>query len=142
MIEPKFRYLSLSKEKRSEILEKLRRSLEDLGSIVFAYVHGGFIEREFFRDLDLALWVEDLSNSLKYAVDLSVKLRIKLGIPVDVQVLNEAPLPFKYHVFTEGTLVISRDEDLRSRVVDVTIREYLDFKKLKEVSRKTSSLAR
>ncbi len=131
MIEPKFRYLSLSKEKRFEILKELRRLLEDSDSIVFAYVHGGFIEREFFRDLDLALWVKDPPNSLKYAVDLSVELRIKLGVPVDVQVLNEAPLPFKYHVFTKGTLVISRNEDFRSRVVDLTIREYLDFKRLK-----------
>lgn len=127
-IEPKFRYIRLSDVQKRRILEKLKKELERLDKIVFVYVHGGFVERNIFRDLDLALWIEDLSGILKYEIDFSVKLSTKIGIPVDVQILNEAPLPFKYRVFTKGELILSRNEGLRTKIVDLTCRQYLDLK--------------
>ena len=44
--------------------------------------------------------------------------------------LNEAPLPFRYRVFTGGVLLFSRDEGLRAGVVDETVRNYLDWKRV------------
>jgi hypothetical protein len=53
-----------------------------------------------------------------------------LGIPIDIQVLNEAPLPFKFHVFTNGKLLYSRNENLRIEKADQSLRNYLDLKQL------------
>ena len=36
--------------------------------------------------------------------------------------------PFKYHVFTHGKLLFSRDDRLRLRLIDETLRQYLDWK--------------
>jgi len=62
--------------------------------------------------------------------DFSVILSNKISIPVDIQVLNEAPLPFKYNVFMRGALIYSKDEGLRLKVVEEVIRKYIDFKEL------------
>jgi len=121
-------YHELSTEEREEVLEEIKRRLEAEGDAVFAYAHGGFVEREYFRDVDVAVWLEDPSRSFYYAVDLSARLEVEVGLPVDLQVLNEAPLPFRFRVFARGRLLFSRDEELRSRLVDETVREYLDFK--------------
>jgi len=121
-------YYDLPAEERERVLGEIRRRLEEEGDVVFAYAHGGFVERRFFRDVDVAVWLRDPSRAFYYAVELSARLEAEVKLPVDLQVLNEAPLPFRFHVFTRGRLLFSRDEGLRSRLVDETVREYLDFK--------------
>ena len=125
-----FKYYQLSMEGRREIMDKLRELLKGEEGVLLAYVHGGFLRREFFRDVDLALWVEDPDRSYYYAVELAVRLQLEVGLPVDVQVLNEAPLPFRYRVLTEGVPILSRDEGLRARLEEVTVRQYLDLRYL------------
>ena len=137
-----FKYYELNEEEKKYILKKLREILSIEEEIVFAYVHGGFIERSFFRDIDVAVWIKSLEKAFYYTVNYSVKLEIKIGYPVDVHVLNEAPLPFKYHVFTRGKLLFSKDEYLRSLIVNTTIREYLDFKLLEKLVLKESTRVR
>lgn len=83
-----------------------------------------------FRDVDVALWVEDPEDAFNYAVHLSAKLEAEVGVPVDVHVLNDAPLPFKRHVFTKGELLLSVDDGFRLRILDETLRRYFDLKLL------------
>ena len=127
-MESEFRYFEMSREEREALLRALAERLESERGIVFAYVHGGFVERSFFRDVDVAVWVEDEERAFYYTVDLSARMESELGVPVDVQVLNGAPIPFRYWVFTRGRLLFSRDEGLRARVEDAAIRMYLDFR--------------
>ena len=124
------RYYRLSVEEKERIIGKLRRILMEDEEVVFAYIHGGFTRRELFRDIDVALWLKDENKAFHYMVKVPVKIQLKLGvsIPVDIQVLNNSPLPFRYHVFTQGKLLYSRDEKLRQRIVNETIRQYLDLK--------------
>lgn len=133
MAELEFKYHELSVEDRSELIDKLAKLLDDVSEITFAYVHGGFMERDSFRDLDVAIWIEDRDRAFFYTVDFSAKIEVGMGVPVDIQVLNEAPLPFKYHVFTQGKLLFSKDEVLRIRMADEVIRQYMDVKKLTDV---------
>ncbi len=120
MIELKFRYYEIPLEEKYRILDRIRLLLEGEEDILFAYVHGSFINRKFFRDIDVAIWLRDPSRSFYYVIKFPVN--VDIGIPLDVQVLNEAPLPFKYSVFTQGMLLTSKNEDLRSKVVDSVIR--------------------
>lgn len=100
----------------------------------FSPIHGGFLEAESFRDVDIAVWLEEGEDPFRYAVEVAAKLEGELGIPLDLHVLNESPLPFKYQVLTKGLLLFSRDEGVRSRVVDETIRQYFDLKLLRKHS--------
>lgn len=125
-----FRTFHMEGEEREGLLRGLRRLLEGVEGIVFAYAHGSFVELDTFRDVDVALWVKDPEDAFSYAVDLSAKLEAEVGVPVDVHVLNDAPLSFKCHVFTKGELLLSIDDGFRLRMLDETLRRYFDLKVL------------
>jgi len=135
-----FSYIRLSNEERVALLERLACKLKDDPEIVFAYVYGSFIEREFFRDLDVAVWLKNPSKAFDYTVDLSARLEIELGVPVDVQVLNGAPLPFKFYVFKDGKLLYSKDEVLRVRLLDEVLRESLDLQFVQSLAARNARL--
>ena len=114
-----FKYYKMSFEERGRLLDELKKILEGVKGILFAYVYGSFIKKELFRDIDIAIWIKDNEDPFKYEVDLKV--------PVDIHVLNKAPITFKHVVFTEGKLLFSMDEKTRIEVVDETIRQYIDL---------------
>jgi len=130
-----FKYYKLSPEEKARLIESLSQELSFIDGIVFAYLHGGFLERPFFKDVDIAVWISDVEKAFDYTIDLSVSLETTLGYPIDLHVLNEAPLPFKYHVFTRGKLLFSRDERLRATIVDGTVKKYVDLLELSELSK-------
>jgi predicted nucleotidyltransferase len=115
---------------REQLRSWLARDLDARPEILLALLHGSFTRGDAFRDIDLAVWLDPLRLSkperFRYGLDLSVQLRLALGHPVDVRVLNDAPLGFRYHALA-GTPLLARDEeflaDLRARTWD----EYLDF---------------
>ncbi|MEM2902158.1 MAG: nucleotidyltransferase domain-containing protein [Candidatus Bathyarchaeia archaeon] len=127
-----FKRRELSAERRLKLLEEVRRRILGVDDVVFAYVYGSFVEGSSFRDLDIAVWIRDPEKAFYYTVDFSAWLGIEVGVSVDVQVLNEAPLPFKHYVFTRGKLLLSRDEELRLRLADMTARHYADLRLLTE----------
>ena len=131
MHEVGFKYRKLTAEEKEKLLNSLRRELESVDGIVFAYVHGGFIDMEVFRDVDLAVWIKNPQDAFSYEVDLSAKLEANLKTPIDLHVLNQAPLSFKHNAFTRGKLLFSKDEETRIKLIDETVRQYADARALK-----------
>ena len=134
-----FRTFHMESEERKRLIRGIKRLLEGVGGIVFAYAHGGFVELDEFRDVDIALWVKDPEEAFSYAVDLSARLEVEAGVPVDVHVLNDAPLSFKCHVFTKGELLLSIDDGFRLRILDETLIRYFDVKELNRADAKPGS---
>jgi len=85
------RYFSMSEEEREAFLRRLKELLACEERVVFAYVHGSFVSGRPFRDVDVAVWVEDPENAFYYAVELAAKLSTSLGLPIDLHVLNNVP---------------------------------------------------
>jgi hypothetical protein len=127
-----FKYHKLTAEEKERLLDSLRKELEGFDNIIFTYVHGGFVDMEVFRDVDVAIWIKNPEDAFSYEVDLSAKLEANLKTPIDLHVLNQAPLSFKHHAFTRGKLLFSKDEETRIKLVDETLRKYADARALKE----------
>ena len=112
------------------LTEAIRRRLEALPEILFACLHGSFQRAGPHRDVDVAVWVDaarqPVDGWFRYALDLSVTLQIELGIPVDIQVLNDAPLAFRYHAL-KGDPLFARDWELLHEVRARTWDDYFDF---------------
>jgi uncharacterized protein len=115
---------------REQLRSRLARDLEGRPEILLAVLHGSFTRGESFRDIDVAVWLDPLRLSkperFRHGLDLSVELRLTVGHPVDVRVLNDAPLGFRYHALAGSPLLVRDDgflADLRARTWD----EYLDF---------------
>lgn len=115
---------------REEIVGDLKRELEARPEIVLALLHGSFLTGGAYRDIDVAIWLGadrfTPDERFRYALDLSVQLHLRLGCPVDVRVLDDASLSFRYHALRGRPLVV-RDEtfldELRARTWD----DYFDF---------------
>lgn len=107
-----------------EILRKHRE-------VLFAYLFGSFTDQLSVHDMDIGVYTAeaDKKTSTGYALDLAEELSSGLKLPVDVRVINFAPLPFCYHVI-RGKLLFERDETARSVFVERTVRRYLDIEPL------------
>jgi hypothetical protein len=100
--------------------------------VVFAYLHGSFTETHF-RDVDVAVFVDEkkVQDFTEYEIRLSLEIERVVKVPIDVKVLNSAPLSFRYRA-VKGDLLISKDDVLRFRFIEDVVREYLDFKPVEE----------
>jgi predicted nucleotidyltransferase len=111
-------------------VQQLKPILSSRSELVFAYLHGTFLGGEPFRDVDLAVyvtWVPERKLSFRqYELDLSVELTQQMRLPVDVRVLNDAPMGFRYHIF-KGRLLLVKDRELLGDVRARTWDDYFDF---------------
>ena len=115
---------------REAFIAQLRERLERRPEIAFAILHGSFASGGPHRDIDVAVWVDRSARPEtgwpRYAVELSAKLSVGLDTSIDVQVLNEAPLGFRYHALC-GRLLFARDEELFHDLRERTWDDYFDF---------------
>lgn len=117
------------------VVDALAQAVAARKEILVAYVHGSYAERRPFRDLDIAVYVSEsaLSGSLlSYEVMLESGLEealrgAGLAAPLDVRILNRAPLSFRYEVIKHGTPVFVANDDLRADFEAATVSRYLDF---------------
>lgn len=121
---------AVSPEAREQLVQKLESLLRAHEEVVFAYLHGSFITDEAFRDVDLAFYVtieQGSGTSLRrYEIDVGVDLTARVQVPVDVRVLNDAPVAFCYHVL-KGRLLFTRDDEFLDVFRARTWDEYFDF---------------
>ena len=121
--------LDLSQQKRQQLMEHLVKVLKTRGEVVFAYTYGSFAEGLPFHDIDVGLYLSQImeEESTSYSLALGQTLSKELRLPMDVRVLNFAPVSFLYHVI-RGNLIFERDEKIRIQIVERTIQRYLDLK--------------
>ncbi len=104
----------------------LSAELAAVSGLVFAYVHGSFLSSEF-SDVDIGAYFDEPPDA-KDLVRIEAGLERTLGLPLDLQALNKAPLAFAYRVISEGRPVFARDDivrlDYEERVRDL----YFDFR--------------
>jgi len=120
-----------SKEK---IIEQLKNAIIQKDEIIFSYIHGSFLDKFPFKDIDIALYIDPKKISslqaFDYSFQLSVDLSKKIGLEVDIQIMNYAPLGFKHSVLRNGKLLFSKDENLRLNLIESLSLEYIDFYEL------------
>ncbi len=119
----------LTHEDRQKVLERLSAAIERRKDIQFAYAYGSFAEDLPYHDIDVGVYLAavEQGSTVRYAVELAGELEKVVHFPVDVRVLNSAPVLFLFHV-VRGLVIFERDEDLRAEIVEQTVRRYLDIK--------------
>jgi predicted nucleotidyltransferase len=114
----------------------LKEFFQDRKEVLFAYLHGSFIQGKEFRDIDVAVFLDahepGFTDVVEYEIALSLQAEKKVGLPVDIKILNSAPLSFRYHA-TRGILLFSQDESVREDFLSRTWSEYFDFLPLSRI---------
>lgn len=120
----------LTRQKKINTQKILKEFIVKRDEIIFSYIHGSFIDAFYFHDLDIAVYVREeglkKDDALDYEFALSAELEPLVGFPVDVKVLNYAPLGFRYYV-TKGELLTSLDEQKRADFLEDVWMKYLDM---------------
>ncbi len=122
--------------KLDKIIKHLEFELNNQRQVMFAYIYGSVLSSDNPRDIDIAVYLfpmdfEKLSCdgevSLSFAIPLEMNLEKQLKRKVDVQVLNRAPLSFRYRVITDGKLIVDKDSNTRCDFEYLSRVEYYDF---------------
>lgn len=120
---------NIKDSKRRNIEKKIISTLKTKKEIIFAYLHGSFLENDF-RDVDIAIYLNIIGSKkevLQYELALERKLEEIIGFPVDVRIINYAPLSFRFKVIKDRFLLFSKNEGIRSDFESLSIVEYHDF---------------
>jgi len=128
----RFRFYSLNPQEREEILERLREELCNRDEVKLAVVFGSFLKGYPFRDIDVAVYVTGNIDPLDYKLRLEEELERKIGYPIDVTILNEAPPWFARKVLKEGRTLFTKQPLLLERLYLKAIDEERYIKNLNE----------
>jgi predicted nucleotidyltransferase len=133
--------------------EEFKRLLEEIGELLtrdervaFACLFGSASEGAPFRDLDIGAYLVDarasgeptdvdrarwkIENELGSRLELLVRERTGLAVPVDLRIMDEAPLDVQFRVL-RGRLLALRDAAAYTRVFEYVVPRHLDMAPLR-----------
>jgi predicted nucleotidyltransferase len=124
----KEKYYIIAGQAKEEIIVQIERFLVKLPGLSFAYVHGSFVREDKFRDIDIAIYLKSNSSAaLQAELELETELYNIVQYPVDVRMLNNAPLSFRYNVIKYGKHLAVINDDARSDFEENVLSQYFDF---------------
>jgi predicted nucleotidyltransferase len=134
---------------KGEALEIVREVLSKRSEITFGYVHGSVLTAPDPSDVDVAVFLhpdayarirKDEGIEMGFAIPLELELERALEHPADLQILNDAPLGFRFRVVQTGVVVVEADLGARVDFEYLSRVEYFDFRpKLDEYLREAGS---
>ncbi len=103
------RAVSLLPEEKNRIKGEITAFLGSREELAFAYPYGSFLEDFPFDDIDLGVFVSGIfrDDSIWYSLRLGAEIGGLVRFPVDVRVLNFAPVTFSYHLI-RGELLFKK----------------------------------
>jgi predicted nucleotidyltransferase len=126
---------TISKSRRDRIAASISSYLiENMKSIATAYLFGSFVAVDSFSDIDLGVIIEtDPVNLMLFEFELENRLEKICGHPVDVRVLNRAPLSFCQNVISHGKVILDRDPNHRADFEGNIRKQYFDFSRFRKL---------
>ncbi len=125
---------TISKSRRDRIAESISSYLkENFESITAAYLFGSFVTGAPFSDIDLGLIIKkDFANLMFFEFELENGLEKIFNHPLDVRVLNRAPLSFCQNVIRHGKVILDREPNHRADFEGNIRKQYFDFSRFRK----------
>ncbi len=101
--------------------------------VLFAYLYGSYSTGNVhpFSDLDIAVYITDVSDikylELELSLSLEIDEKIGSGVRTEVRIINNLPLVILGNIMTEGSLIYSRNENVRVDFETSVRKAYFDF---------------
>lgn len=113
-----------------KIVSNIKDFLGSLDRVIFAYIFGSFAKRSVFADIDIGIFLKGEPNKSPLEAELGIENDIQrlISYPVDMRVLNNAPLFFVFQVIRDGILVKDGDPGLRSDFEGLVFKKINDLK--------------
>lgn len=124
------RRFTLDLHERQGVIQPIVAQLAQRPEVLAVVLYGSFLKDETFRDIDLALLVDEQKllpeQFLDYELERLRELARLSKFPLDIRVANRAPVLFRYAV-TQGQVLFCRDARVWVEFCERTWGEYLDF---------------
>ncbi|MEI7987794.1 MAG: nucleotidyltransferase domain-containing protein [Chloroflexota bacterium] len=119
-------YLTTMDEKEA-LVQKLIRLMSETDGILFAYLHGSFLDEVRYHDIDIALFFRPLPmNVFETTMSLSAAWTLAIHKTVDVQAINTASLGFQHYAL-KGRLLYCRDDTQLTDFIEQVSADYMEF---------------
>jgi len=124
----------LSQKEKDILIGRIFSVLQQNEYILFAYIYGSFASNKEFNDIDVGIFISDenMKSPLQMELDMEGELEDKIKTPVDVRIINHAPLSFIYNVLKSGFVAVDKDISLRSDFEGLIFKKYFDFQYLRK----------
>jgi hypothetical protein len=117
----------LRQSEKTRILEILADQMEREDGIVAAYAFGSFQNGESYRDIDIAILMQTTPEAaIEVELDLERILGKVAGYPVDVRILNGAPVSFTQAAI-RGKVILDSVPLFRANFENHVLKRYFDF---------------
>lgn len=114
--EEKLRPKSMLWGERERVLEHLRELLCKRQEVLLAVAHGGFVNSNLFRDVDVGVYTGyavSYDEEPLFVNELKESLEKEVNLPIDVQLLDYAPPSFRLAAL-RGKLLFEKISGLRA----------------------------
>jgi predicted nucleotidyltransferase len=135
------------KKNKTEIIKTVKDFLYPKHEILFCFVFGSFVSRDFYHDIDLAVYIQksfnynDLSKfPYGYISHIQSNLSFLLRENVDLIILNNSDLLLQKNVINNRIIVFEKDKSLRVEFENLVRKKFNDIVQLDKI--KSFSLQR
>lgn len=122
--------LNASAGERDLLRDALKRILAARAEVSLAFLFGSFAAGQPFHDIDIGIVTAPgavaAADAFEFVSQLATELEWDVRRPVDLSVLNWAPIALRYHA-AQGEALVCRDEEAMYRFIEAAYRDYLDF---------------
>jgi len=124
---------NLKTSQKENIAEQISSYLcRQYEEIIVAYLFGSFVTAGSFGDIDLGILTDTLPDKpLNFELDLECELEKMIKFPVDVRIINRAPLSFCQNIIRHGKIIIDKDPDFRAEFQGNILKQYFDFSRFR-----------
>jgi len=101
--------------------------------VLFAYLYGSYSTGNVhpFSDLDIGVYIDDVSDikylELELSLSLEIDAKIGSGVRAEVRIINNLPLVIIGNIITKGSLIYSINENVRVDFETSVRKAYFDF---------------
>jgi len=120
---------TLSRAEKEKVIQIISSHfLQQYDEILAVYIFGSFISERHFSDIDVGIITAmDLNKPLDFELKLENRLEKLIKYPVDVRILNRAPISFSQNVFRTGRVIIDKNPNMRADFEGRILKQYFDF---------------
>lgn len=116
----------MSEISKNQIILLIKNILQNEEKVIFAYLHGSFIEQDFFNDIDIAVYCSEIDSIFSFQADMKIKISNELrnrGFDIspdeiDLRVINNADYDFLIEVLDRGILIVDKDPEIRTDFIE------------------------
>ena len=120
---------TLSRSDKEKVIQIISSHFSQQYDEIFSvYIFGSFISERHFSDIDIGIITAmDLSKPPDFELKLENRLEKLIKYPVDIRILNRAPISFSQNVFRTGRVIIDKNPNMRADFQGRILKQYFDF---------------